>query len=220
MSTGTVVEIIGAVVDVEFPQGSVPKVYDALNVTAAGLVLEVQQQLGDGVVRCIAMGSTDGLARGGSVENTGAPISVPVGASTMGRLFDVLGNPLEIGIPHPRTGEPLGPVAAGSRRGLRPERGRRGTREGGARRGPKKDRALLPGLRRAASALARPLSGLRGVGEPGRGDLRAAGRAGSDGTRVACAGRWIGGTRHSGRGGEAATAGGDRRGREPADPLR
>ena len=95
MSSGTVVEIIGAVVDVEFPRTDVPKVYDALIITDAGLTLEVQGQLGDGVVRTIAMGSSDGLRRGMNVENTGKPISVPVGPKTLGRIMDVLGNPVD-----------------------------------------------------------------------------------------------------------------------------
>ncbi len=95
MSAGNIVEIIGAVVDVEFPRDSVPKVYDALKVSAAGLTLEVQQQLGDGVVRTIAMGSTDGVRRGLQVLNTGEPIMVPVGAKTLGRIMDVLGNPVD-----------------------------------------------------------------------------------------------------------------------------
>jgi F-type H+-transporting ATPase subunit beta len=95
MSSGNIVEIIGAVVDVEFPRDSVPKVYDALKVEAAGLTLEVQQQLGDGVVRTIAMGSTDGLQRGIEVLNTGDPIKVPVGEKTLGRIMDVLGNPVD-----------------------------------------------------------------------------------------------------------------------------
>ena len=95
MSAGNVVEIIGAVVDVEFPRDSVPKVYDALKVETAGLTLEVQQQLGDGVVRTIAMGSTDGLQRGVAVMNTGDPIMVPVGEKTLGRIMDVLGNPVD-----------------------------------------------------------------------------------------------------------------------------
>ena len=95
MSSGKVVEIIGAVVDVQFPRGAMPKVYDALNIDAAGLTLEVQQQLGDGIVRTIAMGSTDGLQRGVEVNNTGAPINVPVGAKTLGRIMDVLGNPID-----------------------------------------------------------------------------------------------------------------------------
>ncbi len=95
MSSGNIVQIIGAVVDVEFPRDSMPKVYDALTVDEAGLTLEVQQQLGDGVVRTIAMGTTDGLKRGLSVSSTGAPIKVPVGAKTLGRIMDVLGNPID-----------------------------------------------------------------------------------------------------------------------------
>jgi F-type H+-transporting ATPase subunit beta len=95
MSSGKVVEIIGAVVDVEFPRGEMPKVYDALKIDAENLTLEVQQQLGDGVVRTIAMGSTDGLKRGVAVESTGAPISIPVGQGTLGRIMDVLGNPVD-----------------------------------------------------------------------------------------------------------------------------
>ncbi len=95
MSSGNIVQIIGAVVDVEFPRDSMPKVYDALNVADVNLTLEVQQQLGDGVVRAIAMGSTDGLKRGLSVSNTGAPVSVPVGPKTLGRIMDVLGNPID-----------------------------------------------------------------------------------------------------------------------------
>ncbi len=94
MSAGNIVEIIGAVVDVEFPRDSVPKVYDALKVDN-GLTLEVQQQIGDGVVRTIAMGSTDGVRRGANVDNTGAPISVPVGQKTLGRIMDVLGNAVD-----------------------------------------------------------------------------------------------------------------------------
>lgn len=95
MSSGNIVEIIGAVVDVQFPRDSVPKVYDALKIDSAGLTLEVQQQMGDGVVRCIAMGSSDGLKRGLDVSNTGAPISVPVGSGTLGRIMDVLGDPVD-----------------------------------------------------------------------------------------------------------------------------
>ncbi len=95
MSSGKVVEIIGAVVDVEFPRGEMPKVYEALKIDETGLTLEVQQQLGDGVVRSIAMGSTDGLKRGVEVKSTGAPISVPVGQGTLGRIMDVLGNPVD-----------------------------------------------------------------------------------------------------------------------------
>ena len=95
MSSGKIVQIIGAVVDVEFPRSDVPKVYDALNVENLGLTLEVQQQLGDGVVRAIAMGSTEGLTRGAEASNTGAPISVPVGTATLGRIMDVLGTPID-----------------------------------------------------------------------------------------------------------------------------
>ena len=95
MSSGKVVQVIGAVVDVEFPRDSVPKVYDALTITDRGLTLEVQQQLGDGVVRAIAMGSSEGVSRGLAVDNTGAPISVPVGTETLGRIMDVLGNPID-----------------------------------------------------------------------------------------------------------------------------
>ena len=95
MSTGNIVEIIGAVVDVQFPRGDMPKVYDALKIESAGLTLEVQQQLGDGVVRTIAMGSTDGLRRGLDVVNTGEAIQVPVGQATLGRIMDVLGNPVD-----------------------------------------------------------------------------------------------------------------------------
>ena len=96
MSTGNVVEVIGAVVDVEFPRDAVPKVYDALTIAdAGGLTLEVQQQLGDGIVRTIAMGASEGLRRGLEVSNTGSPITVPVGQETLGRIMDVLGNPID-----------------------------------------------------------------------------------------------------------------------------
>ncbi|MFW5724228.1 MAG: F0F1 ATP synthase subunit beta, partial [Halochromatium sp.] len=95
MSSGKVVEIIGAVVDVQFPRDAMPKVYDALQVDSTGLTLEVQQQLGDGIVRTIAMGTTDGLKRGVDASNTGSPISVPVGAKTLGRIMDVLGQPID-----------------------------------------------------------------------------------------------------------------------------
>ena len=94
-SSGQIVEIIGAVIDVQFQHGSVPKVDDALTVEASQLVLEVQQQLGDGVVRTIAMGTSDGLRRGLKVTNTGAPIRVPVGKQTLGRIIDVLGRPID-----------------------------------------------------------------------------------------------------------------------------
>ena len=95
MSSGKVVQIIGAVVDIEFPRDAVPKIYDALDIKSNGLVLEVQQQIGDGVVRAIAMGSTDGLQRGVEVVNSGAPISVPVGEKTLGRIMNVLGEPVD-----------------------------------------------------------------------------------------------------------------------------
>jgi F-type H+-transporting ATPase subunit beta len=95
MSSGRIVQIIGAVIDVEFPRENVPQVYDALKVPERDLTLEVQQQLGDGVVRAIAMGSSEGVSRGLSVENTGAPINVPVGIETLGRIMDVLGNPID-----------------------------------------------------------------------------------------------------------------------------
>ncbi len=95
MSSGRIVQIIGAVIDVEFPRDQVPNVYDALKVEGAQTTLEVQQQLGDGIVRTIAMGSTEGLKRGLNVSNTGAGISVPVGKATLGRIMDVLGNPID-----------------------------------------------------------------------------------------------------------------------------
>jgi F-type H+-transporting ATPase subunit beta len=105
MSSGRIVQIIGAVIDVEFPRDLVPKVYDALIVSERGLTLEVQQQLGDGVVRTIAMGASEGVSRGLAVENTGAPINVPVGIETLGRIMDVLGNPID----------ELGPIGAKER---------------------------------------------------------------------------------------------------------
>ena len=95
MSSGKVVQVIGAVVDVEFPREAIPEVYDALKLEAGGLTLEVQQQLGDGVVRTIAMGASEGLKRGLEVQNTGAPISVPVGKGTLGRIMNVLGEPVD-----------------------------------------------------------------------------------------------------------------------------
>lgn len=98
MSLGKVVQIIGAVVDIEFPQESVPAVYDALKIKngdLAGLTLEVQQQLGGGVVRTIALGTTDGLRRSAEVENTGKGIQVPVGQATLGRIMNVLGDPID-----------------------------------------------------------------------------------------------------------------------------
>ena len=108
MSQGKIVQIIGAVVDVEFPRDAIPKVSDAFKLTDVDLTLEVQQQLGDGIVRTIAMGSSDGLKRGMTVENTGAPISVPVGQATLGRIMDVLGNPVD----------EMGPVATEDRRAI------------------------------------------------------------------------------------------------------
>ncbi len=95
MSTGNVVEIIGAVIDVEFPRDSIPKIYDALKLDETGLTMEVQAQLGDGVVRAIAMGPSEGLRRGMEVKNTGEAIRVPVGKKTLGRIMDVLGNPID-----------------------------------------------------------------------------------------------------------------------------
>jgi len=95
MSSGRIVQIIGAVIDVEFPRENVPKVYDALKVASTGLTLEVQQQLGDGVVRSIAMGTSDGLARGLEVTNTEHPITIPVGEETLGRIMNVLGEPID-----------------------------------------------------------------------------------------------------------------------------
>ena len=92
---GKIVQCIGAVVDVEFPRDAMPRVYDALKLDGSALTLEVQQQLGDGVVRTIALGSSDGLRRGLMVSNTGAAITVPVGKATLGRIMDVLGNPID-----------------------------------------------------------------------------------------------------------------------------
>ena len=95
MSSGRIVEIIGAVIDVEFERDNVPQVYDALTADGTEITLEVQQQLGDGVVRTIALGSTEGLSRGLAVDDTGAPVSVPVGTETLGRIMDVLGRPID-----------------------------------------------------------------------------------------------------------------------------
>jgi len=115
MSQGTIVQCIGAVVDIQFPRDSMPRVYDALTLTDSGsslaekgLTFEVQQQLGDGVVRTIAMGSSDGLRRGMAVSNTGAAISVPVGTATLGRIMDVLGRPID----------DAGPIATEERRAI------------------------------------------------------------------------------------------------------
>jgi len=95
MGSGRIVSVIGAVIDVEFPRNDVPKVYDALLIDESKITLEVQQQLGDGVVRTIAMGSSEGISRGLAVSNTEEPISVPVGEQTLGRIMDVLGNPID-----------------------------------------------------------------------------------------------------------------------------
>ena len=95
MAQGKIVQCIGAVVDVEFPRDQMPKIYDALKLEGSALTLEVQQQLGDGVVRTIALGSSDGLRRGLIVTNSGAPITVPVGKATLGRIMDVLGQPID-----------------------------------------------------------------------------------------------------------------------------
>ncbi|HBE91715.1 MAG TPA: F0F1 ATP synthase subunit beta, partial [Gammaproteobacteria bacterium] len=95
MSSGKIVQIIGSVVDVEFPGDAIPRVFDALKVDDTGLTLEVQQQLGDGIVRCISMGSSDGLRRNLAITDTGSPIAVPVGVKTLGRIMDVLGTPID-----------------------------------------------------------------------------------------------------------------------------
>jgi len=95
MSSGRIVQVIGAVIDVEFPRDAVPQVHDALKVEDSGLTLEVQQQLGDGIVRTIALGSSEGIKRGLAVNNTGEPIKVPVGTATLGRIMDVLGDPID-----------------------------------------------------------------------------------------------------------------------------
>ncbi|WP_454765366.1 F0F1 ATP synthase subunit beta [Cupriavidus campinensis] len=116
MSIGNIVQCIGAVVDIEFPRDALPKVYDALvleesgdsSFAEKGLTFEVQQQLGDGVVRTIALGSSDGLRRGMPVKSTGAPISVPVGHGTLGRIMDVLGRPID----------DAGPIVADEKRGI------------------------------------------------------------------------------------------------------
>ena len=111
MSQGKIVQIIGAVVDVEFPRDAIPHVFDALKLVENDLTLEVQQLLGDGIVRTIAMGSSDGLKRGMAVNNTGAPITVPVGRETLGRIMDVLGNPVD----------EAGPVNASNTRAIHQE---------------------------------------------------------------------------------------------------
>ncbi len=108
MSQGEIVQCIGAVVDVQFKRDEIPKVFDALTLEGTELTLEVQQQLGDGVVRTIALGSSDGLRRGVMVENTGKPISVPVGTATLGRIMDVLGRPID----------EIGPIGTDARRSI------------------------------------------------------------------------------------------------------
>jgi F-type H+-transporting ATPase subunit beta len=114
---GTIVQCIGAVTDIEFPRESLPKIYDALileedtsegGLAEKGLTFEVEQQLGDGVVRCIALGSSDGLRRGMKVRGTGAPISVPIGEGTLGRIMDVLGRPID----------DVGPIKSEKRRSI------------------------------------------------------------------------------------------------------
>jgi F-type H+-transporting ATPase subunit beta len=111
---GSVLQVMGPVVDVRFPHGKLPKIYNAVRVQDAqrkiDLTLEVAQHLGDDTARCVAMASTDGLVRGMDALDTGAAISVPVGDETKGRLFNVLGDALEVGAAHPRTGEPMKPV--------------------------------------------------------------------------------------------------------------
>ena len=95
MNSGEIVQVIGAVVDVKFPTDSVPKIFDALKLESSNVTLEVQQQLGDGIVRSIALGSTDGLRRGITVNNTREGIKVPVGEKTLGRIMNVLGDPID-----------------------------------------------------------------------------------------------------------------------------
>ena len=117
MADGKIVQCIGAVVDVEFPRNAMPKVFDALKMDGSELTLEVQQQLGDGIVRTIALGSSDGLRRGMMIQNTGKPIMVPVGKATLGRIMDVLGNPIdECGPVAPRPDRLDPPHPAGLRR--------------------------------------------------------------------------------------------------------
>src|SRR3990170_6942764 len=101
MATGTVRQVIGTVVDVEFPQGNLPDLFNAVNIDLQGklLVAEVQQHLGNNWVRCLALDATEGLARGANVEDTGLAIAVPVGPRTLGRIFNVLGQPLDPGEP-------------------------------------------------------------------------------------------------------------------------
>ena len=120
---GTIVQCIGSVIDIQFPREHMPRIYDALLLEDAGnalaekdLTFEVEQQLGDGVVRCIALGSSDGLRRGMKVRSTGAQISVPVGAGTLGRIMDVLGRPIdEAGPIHPSRGRRIFSASARAR---------------------------------------------------------------------------------------------------------
>src|ERR1700704_2621167 len=111
MTEGNIVQCIGAVIDVEFPRDNLPKIYDALTLEGTELTLEVQQQMGDGVVRTICLGSSDGLRRGMKVQNSGAPIMVPVGPKTLGRIMDVLGRPID----------EAGPVGAGMKMSIHSE---------------------------------------------------------------------------------------------------
>ena len=112
---GKILQVFGPVVDVQFPEGHMPSIYNAITVVDQAkkidLVLEVAQQLGNSTARCVSMSSTDGMSRGMLATDTGAPISVPVGGETRGRLFDVLGRALEVGVDHPRTHKPMPPVA-------------------------------------------------------------------------------------------------------------
>src|SRR5688572_1370730 len=116
MNEGTIVQTIGAVIDIEFPREAMPNIYDALlledsgegGLVEKGLTFEVEQQLGDGIVRCIALGSSDGLRRGMKVKGTGQPITVPVGKGTLGRIMDVLGRPID----------EVGPIKSSERRSI------------------------------------------------------------------------------------------------------
>ena len=116
---GKIVQIIGAVVDVEFARTEVPKIYDALKVDNTAITLEVQQQLGDGIVRTIALGSTDGLKRNLIATNTGKAVSVPVGAGTLGRIMNVLGNPMDEAGVRSRSDAVRSPKSTAKRRPLR-----------------------------------------------------------------------------------------------------
>ncbi|MCA8942647.1 MAG: F0F1 ATP synthase subunit beta, partial [Planctomycetes bacterium] len=113
-ANGKVLQVFGPVVDIEFPEGHLPAIYNSIRISDEArkidLTCEVAQQLGNSTVRTVALSSTDGLVRGMEAVDSGGPISVPVGEETMGRLFDVLGNALEVGVAHPRTGEPIPPI--------------------------------------------------------------------------------------------------------------